>query len=173
MSDTGAQALPPYAFVPGGPWPHPRGSFQGHSAGSVPERPPPIEGDDWANSPVYLRGVGLFNAGYYWEAHEDWELLWNAHGRRGPTAELLKGLIKLAAAGVKVRQRQPHGVVTHARRAAACLRQARDEGGRYQLGLDLDEWIAVAEAIAAAPPEDPGPPGAAVVCVFSARIEPR
>src|SRR4051812_12839170 len=25
--------LPPYAFVPGGPWPHPTGSDLGHSAG--------------------------------------------------------------------------------------------------------------------------------------------
>ena len=108
--DSGAaDALPPHAFVPGGPWPHPEGLMRGPSA--------PIEGEGsgWSRSPAYRRGIALFNAGYYWEAHEVWEGLWHAHGRRGPTADLIKGLIKLAAAGVKVRQRQRHGVVTHAR----------------------------------------------------------
>jgi hypothetical protein len=152
--------LPPYTFVPGGPWPHPRGPDQ-------PPRPAsPIEDDKWLESKKYVRGTILFNAGYYWEAHECWEALWHAHGRRGPTADVLKGLIKLAAAGVKVRQRQRHGVVTHARRAAACLAAASEAGGRFQLGLDLEEWIGHAEAVAAAPPDDPAPPGAPVSRVF-------
>ncbi len=166
-------AMPPYAFVPGGPWPHPTGSPQGHSAGRKPEPREPIEGDNWALCEAYLRGVALFNAGYYWEAHESWEALWHAHGRHGPTADLLKGLIKLAAAGVKVRQRQRHGVVTHAERAATQFANARNQGGRNQLGLDLDDWVATALAIAAAPPDDPAPPGARVSRVFTVRIEPR
>jgi len=164
-------AMPPYAFVPGGPWPHPTGSPQGHSAGRVAEPTEPIQGDHWALCEAYLRGVALFNAGYYWETHESWEALWHAHGRRGPTADLLKGLIKLAAAGVKVRQRQRHGVVTHAERAAAQFAIARDQGGRNQLGLDLDYWVATAQAIAAAPPDDPAPPGARVSRVFAIQIE--
>ena len=68
---------------------------------------------------VKLFLIELFNAGYYWEAHEAWEGLWHAHGRRGATADLIKGLIKLAAAGVKVRERRPRGVITHSRRAAS------------------------------------------------------
>jgi hypothetical protein len=118
----------------------------------------------------YRRGVVLFNAGYYWEAHEYWEALWHAHGRSGATAELLKGLIKLAAAGVKVRQRQRHGVITHAQRAAACFASASAAGGRFQLGLDLDEWIRHAEAIAALPPDDPAAPGANVSRVFDFQL---
>jgi uncharacterized protein len=166
-------AMPPYAFVPGGPWPHPTGSPEGHSAGREPKRTEPIQGDRWAQSTTYLRGIALFNAGYYWEAHESWEALWHAHGRRGATADLLKGLIKLAAAGVKVRQRQHHGVVIHAQRAAACFAVARDQGGRNQLGLNLDDWVARAEAVAAAPPDDPTPPGTRVSRVFAEEIEPR
>jgi hypothetical protein len=50
---------------------------------------------------AYLRGIDLFNFGYWWESHEAWEGLWRACGRRGPAADFLKGLIKLAAAGVK------------------------------------------------------------------------
>jgi uncharacterized protein len=171
VGDAGGR-FPPYAFVPGGPWPHPTGSPRGHAAGRAPDVVMPIAGDDWSGSPAYCRGLALFNAGYYWEAHEAWEGLWHAHGRQGPTADLIKGLIKLAAAGVKVRQRQRHGVVTHARRAAALFATAREQEGRHQLGLDLDDWIATAQAIADKPPDDPQPPGVPVSRVFAFRIEP-
>jgi hypothetical protein len=167
LPDESAASLPPHAFIPGGPWRHPTASSAEASAA------PPIAADDWSHSEAYLRGIQLFNAGYYWEAHECWEALWHAHGRHGPTADLLKGLIKLAAAGVKVRQRQRHGVVTHAARAAACLAAARRQGGRLRLGLDLDEWIENARAIATAPPEDLAPPGERVSRVFAVQIEPR
>ncbi len=156
--------LPPYAFVPGGSWPHPEPLGKQTVA--------PIQGNGWSSSAEYLRGIALFNAGYYWEAHEAWESLWHAHGRTGSTADVLKGLIKLAAAGVKVRQRQRHGVVTHARRAAALFTAARERAGPAQLGLDLDAWIETAEAVAAAPPDDHAPWGAAVSRVFAFRIEP-
>src|SRR5207245_4482297 len=129
------------AFGPGGPWPHPTGSPQGHSAGKPHEVVPPIGRDDWRDSSAYLRGIQLFNAGYYWEAHEAWEGLWHAHGRKGPTADVLKGLIKLAAAGVKVRERQPGGVSTHANRAAALFEAVREKEGPRVLGLDL-VWLA-------------------------------
>ncbi|MGE5756129.1 MAG: DUF309 domain-containing protein, partial [Planctomycetaceae bacterium] len=167
------EPFPPYAFVPGGPWPHPTGSPEGHSARRVERAAGPIPPEDGPGSTLYRRGAALFNAGYYWEAHEAWEALWHAHGRRGATADLLKGLIKLAAAGVKVRERQPRGVITHARRAAALFESARAEGESRRLGLDLDELIAFAARLAADPPHDPEPPGVRVSRVFTFRIEPR
>ncbi|MEO6809260.1 MAG: DUF309 domain-containing protein, partial [Isosphaeraceae bacterium] len=81
--------FPAYSYVPRGPWPHPTSSPQGHSAGRGHLRLEPIEDDDWAASEDYGLGVALFNAGYYWEAHEAWEGLWHAHQRRGPTADVL------------------------------------------------------------------------------------
>src|SRR4051794_33724623 len=167
------EALPPYAFVPGGPWPHPTGSPAGHSAGRTHESASPIAGDDWSGSPAYRRGFALFNAGYYWEAHESWEGLWHAHGRQGTTADLIKGLIKLAAAGVKVRQRQRHGIVTHARRASALFARVREREGRYRLGLDLDDLIATAENLVAEPPDDLASVELPVSRVFAFLIEPR
>jgi hypothetical protein len=115
----------------------------------------------------------LFNAGYYWEAHEAWESLWHAHARRGPIADVLRALIKLAAAGVKVREGRPGGVRTHASRAAALFERARQEAGACQLGIDLDEWIERAASIAVNPPVDPAPPGAAVSCIFDFMLVPR
>jgi hypothetical protein len=158
--------------VPGGPWPHPVSSPLGHSHGAPRQAAEPVANDDWRASAAYLRAVELFNLGYYWEAHEVWEALWHAHGRRGPTADALKGLIKLSAAGLKVRQRQRHGIVTHARRAAEAFRRASDEGGNLRLGLDLASCEAVALAIAESPPADPAPAGATVSSVFAFRIEP-
>jgi hypothetical protein len=114
--------------------------------------------------------VALFDAGYYWEAHEVWEGLWHAVGRRGATALVLKGLIKLAAAGVKVRERREPGVRTHARRAGVCFEAARQLGGVPGLGLDLDALVAHAREVAEDPPADPGPRDAAVTRVFAFRI---
>jgi uncharacterized protein len=166
------EPLPPYSFVPGGPWPHPISSPKGHWAGERPLPAQPIVHGDWASSPEYLRGVALFNAGYYWEAHEVWEALWHAHGRRGATADLLKALIKLAAAGVKVRERQPAGATHHARRAADLIESVRATAGDRQLGLDLGDLSTRAAEIAAAPPQDSAPAGTAVSRVFDFRIEP-
>ena len=47
--------------------------------------------------------------------------IWHAAGRKGPLADLLKGLIHLAAAGVKAREGIANGVARHARRAARTL----------------------------------------------------
>ena len=69
--------------------------------------------------------MALFNAGYYWEAHDAWESLWHAHGRRGVVADVIKALIKLAAAGVKAREGHEHGVRIHAGRAAEFVESAR------------------------------------------------
>lgn len=80
-----------------------------------------LQPEQWQESSEYLYGVDLFNFGFYWEAHEAWESLWHAAGRTGPLADFLKGLIKLAAAGVKAREGNPRGVQRHADRAVELL----------------------------------------------------
>jgi uncharacterized protein len=47
-----------------------------------------------------LEGARCFNAGEYWDAHEVWEIPWNAARTRGDTLEAayVQGLILLAAA---------------------------------------------------------------------------
>ena len=71
---------------------------------------------------TYSFGVYLFNHGYYWEAHEAWEGLWQVADRDGTLRTLLKGLILLSAAGVKIRERKNAAAARHAMRAAALLR---------------------------------------------------
>ncbi len=58
---------------------------------------------NYASHKDYLYAFDLFNAGYYWESHVWWEELWHLAGRKGDVADLLKALIKLAAAGVKLK----------------------------------------------------------------------
>jgi uncharacterized protein len=166
-SDSSAP-FPAYSFVPGGPWPHPNRSPQRHLLGG------PTIGKDLSGVEKrvrYLRGVELFNAGYYWEAHEVWEGLWHAAGRRGPTADVLKALIKLAAAGVKVREGRENGVRTHSGRAALLFASAAEQGGARELGLDLHLLALRAGDVAKDPPRDPGPLNSPVSRVFAFQIE--
>jgi predicted metal-dependent hydrolase len=140
--------FPPYAYVPGR-FPHPITDPKGHSYGVKPPTCDPPIPDQWSECRSYLRGIDLFNHGYYWEAHEVWETLWNACGRQGTTADFLKGLIKLAAAGVKARQDEPRGVQNHARRAAELFVRMRP--APKFMGLQVEQLIAWAQALIALP----------------------
>lgn len=76
--------------------------------------PRALSTDTWPSNRNYLLGLDFFNLGFYWEAHEEWERLWRVSGADTTVGRFLKGLIKLAAAGVKVRERSIHGVRRHA-----------------------------------------------------------
>jgi uncharacterized protein len=156
--------LPPYTFVPDRA-PHPVSDPAGHSFGIQPIVPEVLDAKNWPASKTYLYGIDLFNARYYWESHVEWESLWLACGRKGAVATALKGLIKLAAAGVKHLEGKPAGVKTHACRAAGLWRDvAQTVGPRAQsfLGLKLGKLIDVAEIIG----QDGWPPGMVALVVL-------
>lgn len=141
--------LPPYSFVPGRS-PHPFHDPAGHSYQCVREHPAVPDPAHWRQSRAFLRGVDLFNHGFYWEAHEAWEGLWHACGRHGVLADFLKGLIQLAAAGVKHREQVPQGMQNHARRAAELWQDTVSSLGTRQdqfLGLCLSELIESAKVV--------------------------
>ncbi len=108
--------FPPYTYVPG-QRPHPFSDPQGHSFRQQRTQPGSIDWHTGKNNEEFRYAVDLFNHGYYWEAHEAWEGLWVAVGRKGPLADLLKGFIHLAAAGVKQLAGIPAGVRSHLQRA--------------------------------------------------------
>ena len=112
--------FPPYSYVPG-KFPHPIRERNGHSYGKPEPNVDSFEITQWQSSSVYLFGIDLFNAQFFWEAHEQWEAIWHAEGRQGTVADFLKCLIKLAAAGVKHREGKPVGVQRHLTRARALL----------------------------------------------------
>jgi predicted metal-dependent hydrolase len=110
--------------------------------------PAPLDAERWQESEAYLHGLDLFNNRFYWEAHEQLEGSWLAAGRAGPVADFLKGLIKLAAAGVKALEGRPEGVRSHASRAAELWREVRSATGLEGfLGFRLATLIALAEGI--------------------------
>jgi hypothetical protein len=149
--------LPPYTYVPGRS-PHPNSDAAGHLYGHAPLQPSPLDDSNWSTHDVYLQAVDLFNHGYYWEAHEAWEAAWHAVGRVGPLADMLKGLIKLAAAGVKVREGRPAGIVAHTERAAELFEASYDDGPSRRLGLDFGDLQTLCRVVAAQPPRpDDGP----------------
>ena len=136
-----ARELPPYSYVPG-QFPHPIRDPAGHSYAHLPESVTAIDDSNWQTNAAWLWAIDLFNHGFYWEAHEAWESLWHKAGRRGPTANFLKGLIKLAAAGVKHREGRPEGVRRHAARASELLSPSRRQ---VVFGVGVDPLLTAAE----------------------------
>ena len=133
--------LPCYSYVPG-MFPHPISHVDGHMRGMIDK--PIHDAEDGAF------GFDLFNHGYYWEAHEAWEQGWIVLGRKGVEADLCKGLIKLAAAGVKAREGKPEGVRRHARRAEELLRGCAECESENLSQHERDrcvEWAKFAKAV--------------------------
>jgi uncharacterized protein len=158
-----SKPLPPYSYVPGFT-PHPVSDPRGHMHRQAAEAIEPLDPKQWRECGEYLYGVDLFNHGFYWEAHEAWESLWHAAGRKGPIAIWLKTLIKLAAAAVKLREGNSRGVERHARRALELLRELeaatspdqawsglveRGRGGVRCCGVELATVQAIAESLIA------------------------
>ena len=129
--------------------------------------PIPVAAVASLSSDAFVWGLDLFNHGYYWEAHEAWEGLWQVADRDGPLRMLFKGLILLSAAGVKIRERKKAAAQRHAMRVAALLRQLMkvpDSAFERALGMSPAALAECAEAATRIPadlqataPEQPQP----------------
>ena len=108
--------LPPYRYLPGLD-PHPLRDPAGHSyhPDARLTRHRPWRSDDWQRLPAWLWGVDLFNAFYFWEAHESWEGLWSPLPRESSPALLLQGFIQIAAALLKIRLQSLEGAMALSR----------------------------------------------------------
>ena len=136
--------LPPYSYVPGHDLPHPVNDPAGHLyAAREPAHELPIDAATLADNSRWLYALDLFNAGFYWEAHEAWEDFWHAFGRTSPEAQVVQGLIHLAAACVKIREGKPAGVARHTRRARELLGDLNSAGGGGTFGLAPESISAV------------------------------
>jgi hypothetical protein len=161
--------FPPYSYVPGHELPHPINDPAGHLyAGRDSPHEPPITSSQFSALPTqpasrrralaatlaanarWLYALDLFNAGFYWEAHEVWEGFWHALGRTTPEAQSVQGLIHLTAACVKIREGKAAGVRSHTQRARELMAQveaANDGGERGEssacLGIVPDSLAAV------------------------------
>lgn len=80
--------------------------------------------------PVLLEGIGQFNGGYFFEAHETWEDVW--YPSPWPARQFLQGLIQTAAAFVHLMRHQYPGTVRLLGHALAKL----DEFPDGYMGID-------------------------------------
>jgi len=144
-------SLPPYAYTPGLS-PHPTRDPEGHKLKIKIEGNDTFTSAQWEVCEPYLLGFDMFNHGFYWEAHEAWEALWQAIEREGRRATFLKGLIKLTASGVKARQGSKSGVKHLADGAIKEFRAVESKNqndcGNY-MGLDLKALIDITEKVKA------------------------
>jgi Domain of unknown function (DUF309) len=142
-----ARAFPSYAYLPGRQ-PHPVRDPAGHSYQA--EMRVPATGGIESKSELVYWGIDLFNHGYYWEAHEVWEDLWREAELGSPLRLTFKGLILLAAAGVKIREGKSAAAAKHAGRAAALLRSVEHQPDEFlarALGIPVDKLAAEAGKI--------------------------
>ena len=132
------RSFPAYAFTRG--LPHPNRDPEGHSFG-LSARVVPLDPARWQECPDYRYAVDLYHAGYFWEAHEAWEGLWHVAGRDTTAhGRLLRGLIRLAAAFLKLRAGVARGALLHSQASHALLGEAlamRGAGDGPFLGLDI------------------------------------
>jgi uncharacterized protein len=59
--------------------------------------------------PLAIRGLELFNAGEFFEAHEELELAWREE--RGPVRELYRGILQIAVAYLQIERGNYAGAV--------------------------------------------------------------
>lgn len=127
--------FPSYRFIPG-KTPHPTRDPQGHSYNKPREKLPSFNPEDWDSCEIYLYGVDLFNYGYWWEAHETWEVIWIAAGKRTKTGLYIQGLIQIAAAHLKGSQ-EHHDAASNL--ALAGLKKMQLMHGNY-LGINVRKF---------------------------------
>lgn len=172
--------LPPYSYV-SGKWPHPIRDPSGHMYGRV-HGPATLllnaddlhRSTDRQQSPEWLYALDLFNHGFYWESHEQWENAWNSFGRTTRSAAFTKGLIHLAAACVKAREGRTEGVSRHTTRAnellMSALMNAREE--RAVLGISAASIRAVLAELGGYVPSPEHTSNQPVVRVIKTELRP-
>lgn len=138
--------LPTYTHVPG-TTPHPFRHQDGHSFATalMPcAAVTPVESHAWRASPEYLFGTDLYNHGYWWEAHEAWEGLWQEVDKPGPQGRFLQGLIQIAACHLKFYLGQCRGVRRLLTSGSSHLSQALIAAGQppVYMGLDIAAFVA-------------------------------
>lgn len=98
------------------------------------------------------RGVDLFNAGRFWDAHEAWEETWMPD-RKGPDSGFYKGLIQVAAGCYHYHRHNRRGTVNKWRSGSGYLRPY----AAVHRGVAVAELVAAVDAMLAAMEGDPWP----------------
>jgi predicted metal-dependent hydrolase len=129
--------------------------------GSEPDRAPleaakrlvraPVEAAAWESDAAYRYGASLCVHGFFWEAHEVWEAVWKACPPNGVERRLLRGLIAVANAALKLRMGRPNAALRLLREADALLAEAAAAAGSEAvMGVAVAPLRTAAQALLAA-----------------------
>ena len=132
--------FPPYRHLPG-QTPHPHTHPDGHSyQRETACDSPALRSENWQSNRAYLFGTDLYNYAYWWEAHEQWEVLWHLAGRHSLCGQYLQGLIQTAAAFIKWHQGNQRGRDKLWEQGRHKLVEVLDVQEVY-MGLDLVDFL--------------------------------
>lgn len=132
-------SFPAYRHLPG-QTPHPRTHPHGHSCGCPTRSTTALLANHWPQNEAYLFGVDLYNHAYWWEAHEQWELLWHLAGRQTLCGQYLQALIQTGAALIKWQQGNRRGVDKLWPQGRSKLEKVLAAEQIY-MGLDLADFL--------------------------------
>jgi len=134
-----AWPLPPYRYVPGR-LPHPIQDPRGH----LFNRSEPSHVGTFDFDRFWLRGLDLYDARFYWEAHEAWEACWRFVDDNSVDSAAIGGLIQLAASTLKHHMQQHRACQLLLAKAKNQLAHATEEGGEvYRCVHLLDSVVCV------------------------------
>ncbi len=110
----------------------------------VPAR---TEAEAWSKNQPFLYGIALFEAGFYWEAHEVWEPVWMNAAPNSAERHLLQALIQYANAALKRDMARPRAARRLLDETARHLgRAVQAAPGDTFMGVDLIGWQATLDA---------------------------
>lgn len=131
------RALPDEPYLPG--------------IGQRPPEPdlhaPMLPAASWMANDAYLWGVDLFNAGYYWEAHEAWEAAWHA-APDDTQKSYIQALVQYAAGMLKFVSGPKKTAAVLAERSLARLEGVKAEVEQPYMGCDLNGVLTVVRRMA-------------------------
>jgi hypothetical protein len=145
-ADDEAVTLPRYTRtpLPARPWLGGPGRHPSEEPGRVAPSAPEVPWGELAHTELFRLGVDLFNHGFYWEAHEAWRPLWSECPSGSALRAGLGGLIRMAAARLKLEMKCGSGARKLGREAIALLDEAR--AGRAPIPIDLGPLVATLRA---------------------------
>ena len=132
--------LPEHRHIPGVNARHPEGAFDDIRCAADEV----TASEDASGNAAWVHGLALFNAGFWWEAHEVWEEVWMRAPDGSSEKAMVQAAIQLANAALKVLMGKPKAT----RRLCAIVEEKALEAGDA-MGLSSDAVIGRAKALSA------------------------
>lgn len=99
---------------------------------------------------LLAEGIGLFNSGRYWDAHEVWERAW-IPDRKGADSGFYKGLIQIAAGCLHYSRHNRRGAINKWRSGMDYLRPYMPVHNRVRLAPLVEQVAGYLAAIDGSP----------------------